>query len=453
MHYNSSSKSRLASAQPYYRSSFCEATMFVPIRISSIRGSATGALLAAFALTGGCGGNSGGNSSGNTPNGTPPAVAQAKAADASVNPAIVAADNAFGLNLLDTLISVNSGNVAISPVSVALALQVVYNGAAGTTQQAMAQTLQLGALSTQELNSANAALQASLIDADPQVQITLANSLWMHLNDNPVSPALTATDQQYYGAKVGDLSGAPSNVNAWVASETNGLITQILPPETAGYYADITAIVANVIYFKGEWSTGFDSNQTASASFTLTNGDHVPVVLMHQSSSYGYLQGDHFQVVRLPYGQGRLSMLIVLPDSTLGLNSLVAGITAVGLNDWIAQLQMSTGDIALPRFTATFGASLPSALTSLGMGIAFCPNQADLSGIAPLQCLTDAEHKVVVEVDENGTVAAGVTTVGVGTSVVQAPQFTMTMDHPFFYAIRDDKTGELLFVGTLQDPS
>lgn len=203
------------------------------------------ALLALAAVLGGCGsgaGNSATNSAdgptSSTPvsvAGPPSAVVQAENADTSVDPTIVTADNTFGLNLLNQLIPGSSGNIAISPISVALALQIAYNGAEGATQTAMARTLELGGLSTSELNSDNAALQASLINPDPKVQLTIANSLWMHLSSNPVLTSFTDTDETYYGATVGDLSGAPDNVNAWVANETNGLITQILPQEPAGY--------------------------------------------------------------------------------------------------------------------------------------------------------------------------------------------------------------------------
>jgi serpin B len=425
-------------------------------------------------ITGGCGGDSAGTApgaggtnsspspspspptSGTPPTSTslPPAVAHAQAIGSTVDPAIVAADNAFGLNLLNNLIAANGGNVAISPISVAMVLQIIYNGAGGGTASAMAQTLELGGLSTADLNADNAALQASLIDPDPQVQIILANSLWMHLADNTVLPSFTTTDEQYYGATIGDLSGAPDDVNAWVAGETQGLITSILPPESPDYYQQIVALVVNAIYFKGQWSAAFDPNQTAAAPFTLSDGTQVSVPMMHQTGSYGYLAGDGFQVLRLPYGQGRFSMLLVLPDGTGALNGFVAGVTAAQVSAWVDQLQTTYGSIAVPRFTETFGASLNDPLHALGMGPAYCDNPAgvDLEGIAPKACLADVEHKVVVEVDESGTVAAGATSGGVGVTVVQAPQFSMTLDHPFFYAIRDDRTGELLFIGTLQNP-
>jgi serine protease inhibitor len=438
------------------------------IKLSGM-GSGIAALLAAALILTACGGGSG--SSAEAPSGAPPnngnstgsstppaAVTEAQKADTPVDPSIVAADNGFGLSLLNTLIPSASGNnVAISPISVAMTLQIVYNGAGGSTQQAMAQTLELGALSTQELNSDNASLQASLINPDPKVQIIIANSLWMHLTDNAVAPSFTQMDETYYGATVGDLAGAPDNVNAWVATQTDGLITQILPPEPAGYYNNIYAVLANTIYFKGQWASAFDPSATVAAPFTLGDGTQSSVEMMHQSGTYPYaegsLAGTHFQTIRMPYGQGRMSMLVVLPEAGADLASFAAGVTTQELASWTAELQPTYGNLALPRFTTTYGASLPPALTSLGMGVAFCQsNAADFPGIAPNACISDVEHKTVVEVDESGTVAAGATTVTVGTTAVQMPQFTMTMDHPFFYAIEDNKTGEFLFIGVMMNP-
>jgi serpin B len=290
-----------------------------------------------------------------------------------------------------------------------------------------------------------------LLNPDPEVQIIVANSLWMHLSNNPVLASFTQTDQTYYGATVGDLSGAPANVNTWASTQTNGLITDILPNAD---YSSVVAVIASTIYFKGQWSTAFDPSQTASAQFTLGDGTQVSSQMMHQSGSYAYLQGANFQAVSLPYGQGRFSMLIVLPNSGVSLSSFAAGITPGQISGWVSQLQMTQGSVALPKFTSTYSVSLPPALSSLGMGIALCSSDmADFSALAPSVCVSDIEHETVVEVDESGTVAAAGTTITVMPTVIVAPQFTMTMDHPFFYAIRDDLTGELLFLGTLMNPT
>ena len=413
-----------------------------------------------FALAsalGGCGGSSMDGSGSPMPpppsspsSSAPPAVMQAQQANTPVDPAIVTADNTFGLNLFQNLNSGATGNVAIAPISVAMALQIVYNGAGGATQQGMAQTLALGSMSTQDLNNDNAALQGSLLNPDPQVHLTIANSLWMHLGTDMVSPAFTQMDQNYYGATVGDLAGAPANVNNWVSTETDGLITSILPNAN---YASVVAVIANVIYFKGQWSTEFDPSLTAAAPFTLMDGTQVSVPMMHQSATYGYLQGANFQAVRVPYGAGRLSMLVVMPDAGTSLNSFVASLTPAMLNGWVGQLQTGMGNLSMPKFTTTFGASLVQPLSTLGMQAAFCPDpQASFPGIG-LTCIQDVEHKTVVEVDESGTVAAGATTVTLTPTAVPAPLFTLTLDHPFLYAIRDDQTGELLFIGAMTNPS
>jgi hypothetical protein len=274
------------------------------------RGTAISMMLAS-AMMAGCGGSSmnPGSMDPNPPPGSPnnpsspdapPAVMQAQQTNAPVDPAIVTADNAFGVSLFQKLNAGASGNVAIAPISVAMALQIVYNGTvSGLTQQGMAQTLQLRSMSMQDLNDDNAALQGSLLNPDPQVQLTIANSLWLHLGMNSVPAAFTQMDQNYYGATVGDLAGAPANVNDWVNTETNGLITSILPN---GNYDSVVAVIANVIYFKGQWATGFDPSQTAPAPFTLVDGSQVSVPMMHQSATYGYFQGANFQALRLPYG-------------------------------------------------------------------------------------------------------------------------------------------------------
>ena len=420
-------------------------------------GAALGFMLAS--AVGGCGGGSmdGSSMSPNPPPSAPPsgpsttappAVMQAQQDNTPVDPAIVTADNTFGVNLFQNLYSATPGNVAIAPISVAMALQIVYNGAGGATQQGMAQTLQLGSLSTTDLNNDNAALQGSLMNPDPQVNLTIANSLWMHLDTNPLPAAFTQMDQTYYGATVGDLAGAPDNVNSWVNTATNGLISSILPP---GNYASVVAVIANVIYFKGQWSTGFDPSQTAPAPFTLMDGTQVSVSMMHQSATYGYLQGANFQAVRIPYGAGRFSMLAVMPNAGTNFNSFVAGLTPAMLNTWEGQLQTVMGNLSMPKFTATWGASLVQPLTALGMQAAFCPS-ASFPGLGTV-CIQDVEHKTVVEVDESGTVAAGATTVTIIPTAVEAPSFTLALDQPFLYAIRDDMTGELLFIGTMTNPS
>jgi serpin B len=385
----------------------------------------------------------------------PQAVALAEENETAVDPAIIAADNAFGLNALQMLRSQNGAtNISISPLSLSLALQILYNGAVGGTQQQIAETLQLGSLTPQQVNDGNAALQASLIDADAQVQLKVANSLWVQSGDQAVRPSFVQMDQTYYGAAIGDIAGAPGDVNAWVAGETNGLISQILAP---GDYSSAIAIIANAVYFKGAWTTSFDSGATESRAFMLDNGTSEQVPIMQQQGTFSYLHGDGFQLIRLPYAQGRFSMMVLLPDSGTSLTTLLSGISADQFNVWVGQMQPSYGAVALPRFTTDAAVDMEPVLVNLGMQTPFIcglPALPDFSALSadPI-CLQRVAHEARVQVDEAGTVAAAATSVTVVITAVPQLLYTMTVDHPFLYAIRDDESGLLLFIGIVVDPT
>jgi serpin B len=313
----------------------------------------------------------------------------------------------------------------------------------------MAQTLQLGGLSVSQLNDDNAALLASLMNPDPQVTLTVANSLWVDLSSSPVSAAFTSTDQTYYGAEIGDLAGAPADVNAWGNAQTHGLIPKIL----TGPLQDVVAIVANLVYFKGSWEYAFDPSQTKMAPFTLADGTQTSVSMMSQTdATFPMLSGTNFTAVALPYGQGRFSMIVVLPNPGVDFDTFISTVTPADVQSWVSQMvNTSPMDLSLPRFTTKFVQSLNTPLTTLGMGVAF-GGGADLSGMYPGAFISFVQHSTVVEVDETGTVAAGATVIGTGIEAAQPP-VTVDINHPFFYAIRDNQTGALLFTGVLMNPN
>lgn len=382
----------------------------------------------------------------------PAAVSKALTAGTAVDPLIVTADNGFGFSLLNQLSSpANSAtnNVFISPTSVALALQMTANGANGNTLTAMTQAMQLGSLTPVAVDTDNAALQASLVNPDPNVALTIANSVWVHTNTTTVLPAFLQTNQNYYGAQVGDLGGAPDNINAWVSNATNKLIPTLV---TAQDVQGAVAVIVNAIYFKGQWTIPFDPAQTTSATFNLSNGTTAPCKLMNQSGSYLYYAGANYQAVQLPYGkQGRLNMTILLPNTGVDISTITGSLTAASWSTLQTQFTSAQGTVGLPRFISQYKTSLNAPLTALGMGIAFTSG-ADFSNLAPGTQINGVIHATYLAVDEQGTTAAGATGVVVGTSVSASPPFTMTMNRPFFCAIQDTKTGEILFMGTINNP-
>lgn len=374
--------------------------------------------------------------------------------DKSVDPTLVAANTKFGFKLFSEVLKKDSGkNVFVSPVSVAIALAMTYNGASGQTQQAMAKTLELQGMSLQSINEANAALKATLENPDPKVQTAIANSLWAKQGIQ-FKPEFIQRNRQFYQAKVTDLEfndpTAPSVINNWVEQSTKGKINKIVDK----IKPDDVLFLINAIYFKGKWSTPFDKTQTAPQPFYLLNGTNKQLPMMAQSGKYRYYENDKFQAVSLPYGEGRLSLYIFIPKSQDSKLAFSQELNAENWEQWMTQFRMRNGFIRLPRFTMDYDIELTNALKALGMAEAF-NSQANFTQMASIPVrINQVKHKTFVEVNEEGTEAAAVTSVGVvATSArVSEEPFRMIVDRPFFCGIRDNRTGTILFMGAIVDP-
>ena len=390
---------------------------------------------------------------------------------APVDPTLVAANNNFGLSVLNTMLSQGTpGNPAIGSVALAETLAAAYNGAAGTTQQSMAQVLQLGSLSTQQLNAGNAALQGALINPDPYVTLLIYNSLWAGFGDTPLLDSFDQVMSNDYGTGVenltslsvstdGSASLAATNnaeqLNGGASFETYRLVDNILGASSYTALSN-TVLTTSAVYFRAVWTYPFNPALSVSGTFTTGSGAQTSAMLMTEGIDAPVTQGSNFQVLSLPYGKNaRLTMLLVLPEIGTDLNTVMAGVTAATIEQWEAEAQVLPVTLTLPRFTSSSTGSVQSALTSLGMGVAFDSNNASFSGILPGAYLDGVLQGAVVSVNEDGT---GVSAPGpVETDPVQTGPTTplslgMMFDRPFFYAIRDNQTGELLVIGVVTDP-
>ncbi len=340
--------------------------------------------------------------------------------------AIAAADNALGLNLFKALNRVNFGNFAISPPSIAAALKMVYGGARGSTQQAMAQALQLGSLDPLNVGIDNAALHASLTDQSSGVHLAIANSLWMPAGLGSAPASFEQIIRTYHAARVGGSSTAPDGVSARVSKE-GCRITTVLPLD---HGAGTSAVIANTIDFRGAWATAFNSRLTAEAPFTLGDRMQVACRMMRLVGVFEYYEGSGVQVIRLPYGQShRMSMVMWLPAVGTNVARFVAGLSVENLTAWLSRFRMSTVEVALPRFTSSYGHPLMPALTGLGMGVAFS-SAADFSGLAPNTRIAKLGHSTIVQVDEAGTNAPAIA--AAAKIAVVSPSVAMTMNRPLF---------------------
>lgn len=383
-----------------------------------------------------------------------PPMPPADPVNPKVNPQVIQANTRFGFELLRDLLQRDGNrNVFISPLSIATALAMTYNGAADKTQTAMAQALQLQGISLADLNTANAILNQQITRGDPQVKLTIANSLWIRQGTS-IKDDFLKTNQTFYNAKVSWLDFAKPDalqeINHWVSQSTQGRITQILDRLTP----DDVLYLINAIYFKGKWSKPFDPKQTQSKPFYRDHGQPQILPMMHQWGRYDYFENSHFQAIRLPYGDRRLSLDLFLPQQGKTLLDLTAELTPEHWQQWNEQFRPRDGSIQLPRFKLEYGTELRRSLSALGMGIAFDPQQANFSRLSPDPLFIGlVRHKTFLEVNEEGTEAAGVTAVGMTrTAAPNKPPFQMVVDRPFFCVIRDHQTGAILFMGTIVDP-
>jgi serpin B len=389
------------------------------------------------------------------PHPTPTPTQVAMQTPTEINPKLVAANTRFGFRLFSQILQKDqSHNVFISPSSVAIALAMAYNGAAGDTQKAMAQAMDLNGISLSELNRANAELKALLQNPDPKVQLSIANSLWAR-QDVSFKPDFMQRNQQYYGAEVTNLNfadpKAPAIINTWVSDNTRGKIDQIVD----SLHPDDVMYLINAIYFKGDWTKPFDKKLTAEKPFNRSDGSQVNHPMMSQSGDYRYLETDRFQAVSLPYGtERRMSMYILLPKPGYQLADFYRNLTADNWQQWVSQFRSRPGSIQIPRFKLKYDIQLKQALSALGMATAFDRSRSNFSGISNVQTgIDEVKHKTFIEVNEEGTEAAAVTSIGIrATSAVVDQPFRLVVDRPFFCAIRDNQTGTLLFMGAIADP-
>ncbi len=370
----------------------------------------------------------------------------------TVDPNVVEANTDFGFNLFHEIRkSEQDENIFISPFSVSVALAMTLNGAAGETETAMVDTLQLQDIETEAINPNFALLQQTLEMADPKVTLTIANSLWSEQSFS-FNPEFLNRNSQFFDAEISSLDFADPNsvntINQWVNNRTIGKITEILNEISS----DEVLFLINAIYFKGSWQTEFDPAKTRDGDFHLSDSTTKQVSMMVREGNYPFYYGEDFQAISLPYGDGKIGMYIFLPSRDSNLNTFLDSLSTQSWENWISQFHEQKIWVQVPKFKLEYRADLSDMLKALGMGVAFDKNRSDFSRMSSDGDLyiSRVDHKAVVEVNEEGTEAAAVTNVGIAVTSLP-PQFIA--DRPFFFAIRDNETKTVLFMGTVVDPS
>lgn len=369
---------------------------------------------------------------------------------------IIAADNQFGFELFKKINAslIGPKNTMISPLSVSLALAMAYNGAGGNTKTQMEDLLHKANLTPDDINQSYKDLVASLISHDPKVELSISNAIY-YRNTFTSKDNFITTNQNYYQAVVAPLDFTKTaetlnTVNDWVKTNTNGKIDKIIEvvkPEDVMY-------LLNAIYFNGEWKYRFDPSQTMNLPFTMEDKSVVQVTTMIIENPYNYYSNETFQLLEMPYGSGKYSMLIFLPETGKTADNVISQLNPENINGWLLKMTEQKKMVYLPKFEFKFDDSLVDELSALGMTDAFNVMQANFTGISDAAKLYISEvmHKTYIKVDERGTEAAAVTGITIGILTV-GPNDSFKADHPFVFAIREKDTQAILFIGKVMNPT
>jgi len=388
-------------------------------------------------------------------------AAEASPMVANDQAAVVKGNNEFAVALYDKLRS-QGGNLFFSPESVSAALAMTYAGARGNTAAEMAKTLRF-TLPPDRLHPAMGALLAGLNAPREAYQLRVANALWAEQDYKFLDAflKLTASD---YGAGFnsvdfkGDTEAVRLTINQWVEQKTDSKIKDLLKP---GMVSPATRLVlTDAIYFKADWQSQFQKAQTEDEDFHLSTTQTVKAPLMHRAGGYKYFNGGTFQILEMPYKTGELSMVVFLPKDMDGLPAFEQSLTASSAKQWLSQLQpVFSVIVTFPKFKVTEQLELGSTLGAMGMPKAFDRNAADFSGMTGNRelFLSAVIHKAFIDVNEVGTEAAAATAaIMVGHAMREfdpTPPPEFRADHPFVFLIRDNRSGGILFMGRVADPT
>ena len=379
----------------------------------------------------------------------------------TVDPNLVRANTMFGFKLLNELREPQQDkNTLLSPFSLSVALAMARNGAAGETQRAIVNALQLQRLDPGSINANYVYLQKALQTPDSKVTLEIANALWA-AEDIEFDPGFLDRNDQFLDTEISTLDFTdPTNVstiNDSVNANTNGAIPSVveaIDPQTI-------ACLISGIYFKGNWQEEFDTSQTRDEPFTLANGDKKQIPTMHRTDWYPYYADQHFQAVSLPYDNGQMGMYIFLPNRDTDLNTFLDGLNVEDWEGWMSQFSRKEVSLVMPKFKLEYSVELKDALERLAMGIAFDEDRADFSRMTTSSVpvfISYLTHIAVVDVNEEGTEASTGSFVFFDgpqavTPAASIPPIPFIVDRPFFFAIRDNQTGTVLFMGVVVDPA
>lgn len=379
-----------------------------------------------------------------------PAPVEGKPIALSARVASKTTDFAFDLTRKIDATEPAEDNIFVSPLSLHIALGMLMNGAEGETREGIIQALRSDGLSADELNKAYNTLLKELPEADNKVKLAIANSMW-YRNGFAVKSSFKDVLSDVFAAQIYGESFDGSTVrkiNQWASEKTQGKVDQVIDQIDGG----LVMFLMNALYFKGDWAIPFDKNKTRDHDFKLASGGSRKVPMMFlEEKLQGYSDND-MDVVILPYSSGQFNLTLFVPKEGKDVHTLIQELDS---KKW-ETIQNGNFNVktylGLPKFTLKYDINLNEVLSDMGMAKVFT-DQAELGGIADASLLVSfVKQNTFLGIDEVGTEAAAVTTIGVELTSVNQPQRTVIADRPFFFTISENTSNTILFTGRIMNP-
>ena len=359
----------------------------------------------------------------------------------------------FSLKLFKHVAAGVGKNVLVSPYSAYVALSMTANGADGTTKAAMAKAL---GLKGESLDAANRRNQEAMkeLNSNDKVQLEIANAIYADSKTKFRATFIDLCAQMYLAEARSEDFADPATlgkINGWCDKKTHGKITKILDRLSP---VDVMVLL-NSVYFKGSWKNAFKPDETKPHAFTLLAGGTKQVPMMHKTFSTGYLQGDGFQAVSIPYAGERQVMYVFLPEPGADFAAFQGQFTSENWRQWMGGFNACSVNLAMPKYKVEYSKKLNDPLIAMGMGEAFT-GQANFSKMFEHKAgyIGLVLQKTYMDVNEEGTEAAAVTAVVMRSRAMVMPPraIDFTVDRPFVVSLADKETGEILFLGSIVDP-
>ncbi len=363
------------------------------------------------------------------------------------------ADNRFAFKMFrEVSVLSDEPNTFFSPLSLNMALGMLYNGTSGETRTEMADVLGLAGFTDTEINEYYQKMSQALLGIDPLTTLSIANSIWYRSGFSVKKPFIDL-NKKYFDAEVQALDfsrpDAADIINKWCSDKTKDRIKEIIQKPTD---ASIVMFLINALYFKSKWQYEFDKKQTKQDDFTTGDNRIIKVNMMEQTSDLRFFSDQHLQCVEIPYGNQAFKMTVILPSGDTDINRLINYLDDNAWQNAVKGLSPRSVKLKLPRYKNECEMKLNDPVMNVGMKRIFGGGLLNIADAGLF--VSNIKQKTFVEVNEAGTEAAAVTVIEIRESYdPNASQPVLFFaNRPFLYLITEKSTGAILFIGRMDEP-